>query len=62
MIANEAQANSDTILGIMTVFDSPAHVLFDSRSSKFFVSTSFVLHANRELSLLKHKLVVVTHL
>ena len=62
MTANEAMANPKTILGIMIVFGSPAHVLFDSRWSKSFVSTSFALHADRELSSLKNKLVVVTPL
>ena len=46
----------------MTVFGSPTHVLFDSGSSKSFVNTSFTLHADRELSPLIHKLVVVTPL
>ena len=34
-------------------------LIFYSRSSKSFVSISFALHANQELSQLKHKLVVV---
>ena len=52
----------DTISSIMIVFGSPAHVLFYSRSSKSFVITSFALHVDQELSLLKHKLVIVTPL
>ena len=44
----------------MTVFGSPVRVLFYSGSNKSFVSTSFALHADRELSSMKHKLVVVT--
>ena len=60
MIAGEAQANLDTVTGIMVVFGSPAQVLFDSRSSRSFVSTSFALHVDQKLSLLKHKLVVMT--
>ena len=46
----------------MIAFGSPALVFFDSRSNKSFVSTSFALHADRELSSLKHKLVAVTPL
>ena len=46
----------------MTIFDTPARVLFYFRSSRLFVSTLFALHANRELSPLKHKLVVTTPL
>ena len=60
MTASEAQANQDTILGIMIVFGSSARVLFYSRSSKSFFNTSFALHVDRELSPLKHKLVVIT--
>ena len=58
MTTDEAQANSDTVTGILVVFGSPTRVLFYSGSSKSFVSTSFTLHADRELSPLKHKLVV----
>ena len=60
MIANEAQANLDTISSIMTIFGSPTRVIFYSRSSKSFVSTSFTLYADWELSPLKHKLEVMT--
>ena len=58
MIASEAQDNPDTISGIMTIFGSPARVLFYFGSSKSFVNTSFTLHVDRELSPLKHQLVV----
>ena len=44
----------------MTVFGSPVWVPFDSESSQSFVSSSFELYANRKLSPLKHKLVVMT--
>ena len=60
MIANEAQANSDTVIGIMFVFGTPAQVLFDFGSSRSFVSSSFALHVDRELAPLKNKLVVMT--
>ena len=46
----------------MTISGSFARVLFDSGSSRSFVSSSFALHVDRELSSLKHKLVVTTHL
>ena len=42
----------------MFVFGTPARVLFDLGSSRSFVSSSFALHANRDLSLLKNKLIV----
>ena len=62
MSADEAQANTDTVIGIMFVFGTPARVLFDSRSSRSFVSSSFALHANRDLSSLNSELVVTTPL
>ena len=62
MTANEAQANPGTMIGIIFVYGTPTHVLFYSRSSRFFVSSSFALHADRELSSLKNKLVVTTPL
>ena len=58
MIADEAQANPDSVIGIIIVFGEPARVLFDFGSSRSFVSSSFTLHANQELTPLKNKLVV----
>ena len=62
MIADEAQANPDSGTGIISVFSEPARVLFDLGASRSFISTSFALHANRELTPLKNKLVVTTAL
>ena len=62
MTADEAQANLDTVTGIMFVFDTPTCVLFYSRSSRSFVSSSFALHVDQQLSSLKNKLVVTTPL
>ena len=62
MTSREAQANPDTVTGTMIVFGTPARILFDTGSSRSFVSTTFVLHANRELVPLKNKLVVNTPL
>ena len=41
MTADEVQANPDTMIGIMFVFGTPTRVLFDSGSSRSFVSSSF---------------------
>ena len=60
--ANEAQANPDSVTGINSVFGKPTRVLFDYEASRSFISTSFVLHANRELTPLKSKLIVTTPL
>ena len=60
MTIDEAQANPDIVSSIMIIFSTPARVLFDSRSSRSFISNLFALHVDRELSLLKNKLVVMT--
>ena len=60
MTAYEAQANPDSVTGTVSVFGEPARVLFDSGASRSFISTSFALHANRELTPLKSKLIVST--
>ena len=62
MIVDEAQANSDIVISIMTIFGIPTQVLFYFGSSRSFVNTSFALHVDQELSPLKHKLVVTTPL
>ena len=62
MTANEAQANTNSVTGIISIFGEPARVLFDSGASRSFISTSFALHANRELTSLKSKLIVTTPL
>ena len=62
MTTDETQANPYSVTGIISVFGEPARVLFDSRASRSFISTSFALYANRELTPLKNKLVVTTPL
>ena len=62
MTVYEAQANPNLVTSIISVFGEPAWVLFDSGTSKSFISTSFTLHANQELTSLKRKLIVITPL
>ena len=62
MIADQTQANPDMVTSIMFVFGTPPRVLFDSRSNRSSVCSSFALHADRDLSPLKSKLVVTTPL
>ena len=62
MTTDEAQANMDTMIGIMFVFGIPTRVLFYSGSSKSFVNSSFALHAHLKLASLKNNLVVTTPL
>ena len=62
MITDEAQANPDTVAGIMFVFSTPARILFYSAFTRLFVSLSCALHADQDLSPLKSKQVVTTPL
>ena len=62
MTVGEALANLDTVTSTMFVFGTSALVLFDSRSSRSSISIAFALHADRELTLLKNKLIVTTPL
>ena len=62
MTTDEAQANPDTVIGIMFVFSTPARVFFDFGFIRSFINSSFALHADRDLFSLKSKLVVTTSL
>ena len=62
MTVGEAYANLNTMIVIMIIFGIPIRVLFDFGSSRSFISIPFTLDADRELSPLKHKLGVTTHL
>ena len=62
MTTDKAQANLDSVTSIITLFGEPARVLFDFGTSWSFISTSFALHADRELTPLKSRLVVTTPL
>ena len=59
---SEGQDNLDIVTSTMFVFGTPARVLFDFGSSRSFLNTVSTLHADRELALLKNKLVVTTPL
>ena len=62
MTVDEVQANLNSITSIIIVFGKPTRVLFDFRASWSFISTSFALHADQELTPLKSRLVVTTPL
>ena len=62
MTVDEAQANPDSVTGIITVFGEPARVLFDSEASRSFISSSFAMHADKNLTPFKNGLVVTTPL
>ena len=54
--------NPDSVTSIIFVFGEQARVLFDFGASRSFIIISFALHANRELTPLKSKLIVTTPL
>ena len=60
MTADEAQANPDSVTGIITVFGESAQVLFDFGASRSFIISSFALHVDQKLTPLKNGLVVTT--
>ena len=62
MITNEAQANPNTVIGTMFVLGISAQVLFDSRSSRYFVSIVFALYADRKLARIKNKYPLINDL
>ena len=62
MIVEEAQANPDLVTSIISVFGEPTQVLFESETSRSFISTPFALQANQELTHFKSKLIVTTPL
>ena len=53
MTVDETQANLDTVTSTMLFFSTPAQALFDSGSSRSFVSIAFALHVDRQLAPLK---------
>jgi hypothetical protein len=46
MVSNEAQQAQDIVLGMFLTGSHPATVLFDSRASHSFISSSFVAKHN----------------
>ena len=60
MTTDEAQANPNKVTSIIFVFGTPARILFYSRFNRSFVSSSFALHVDHEMSPLTSKLVVTT--
>ena len=59
MTSGEAQANLDTVIGIIFFWYTCTSFIW-YWSNRSFVSTAFALHENRELVLLKNKLIVNT--
>jgi hypothetical protein len=58
--AEEAQQDSDVVLGTCTINSKPALVLFDSEASHSFISKSFVVKHCLPVAHLGHRLVIQT--
>ena len=58
----EAQATPDVVTGMLTIFGQDAHILIDPGSTHSFISYTFSIHADKELSPLDYSLVVATPL
>jgi hypothetical protein len=58
MTSDEAQQASDVVLGIFLASSHPATMLFDSRASHSFVSSSFVAKHSLPIATMKHTILV----
>jgi hypothetical protein len=56
--SEEAQQAHDVILGMFLTSSHPAIVLFDSRASHSFISSSFVAKYNLPITTMKHTMLV----
>jgi hypothetical protein len=56
--SEEAQQAQDMILGMFLASSHPATVLFDSRASHSFISSSFVANYNLPITTMKHTMLV----
>jgi hypothetical protein len=54
MMSDEAQQAQDVVLGMFLRRTHPAIVLFDSRASHSFISSSFVAKHNMAIATMKH--------
>jgi hypothetical protein len=54
----EAQEASDVVIGMFSINDTSAVVLFDSGASHSFMSTTYVENHNLPLALLKYQMIV----
>jgi hypothetical protein len=58
MISDEAQQAQDVVLGMFLVILHPATILFDSRASHSFISSSFVAKDSLPIATMKHIMLV----
>jgi hypothetical protein len=58
MTSDEAQQAQDVVLGMFLTSSHPATILFDSRASHSFISSSFVVKHNLPITTMKHTMLV----
>jgi hypothetical protein len=58
VVAEDAQATPDVIVGMILINDNGAIVLFDSGASHSFVAANFVQNHNLPLPMLKNQMIV----
>jgi hypothetical protein len=58
MTSDEAQQAQDVVLGMFLASSHPATVLFDSRASHSFITSSFVAKHNLTIANMKHTMLV----
>jgi hypothetical protein len=54
MTSDEAQQAQDVVLGMFLASSYPATILFDSRASHSFISSSFVMKHRLSIATMKH--------
>jgi hypothetical protein len=58
MTSDEAQQAQDIVLGMFLISSHPATILFDSRASHSFISSSFVMKHSLPIATMKHTMLV----
>jgi hypothetical protein len=58
MTSDEAQQAQDVVMGMFLTSSHPATVLFNSRASHSFISSSFVAKHNLPIATMKHTILV----
>jgi hypothetical protein len=58
MTSDEAQQAQDVVLGMFLTSSRPATILFDSRASHSFISSSFVVKHSLPIATMKHTMLV----
>jgi hypothetical protein len=58
MTSDEAQQAQDIVLGMFVTSSHPVTILFDSRASHSFISSSFVVKHSLPIATMKHTMLV----